>query len=236
MILTKKNPSIITTAVMAISVAASFAQGTVAFENSDTGLVLQWTSSSDRTPIPVPSGGGQVQLFWAESGTAYSPWNSSMTPAAWKAVNPGWSLEMVIGFLSPTHPGRFQGGALTLYPLPPGGNIDYVVVGWTGIYQSFDAAMAAGAMVNVSDKLSSRTGDPTLVPPGAPVHLANTFGGMTLMPVPEPSAFALAGLGAAVALFRAFRHPKPNQSRQPAPVARQADGPTFSVRCGCAQR
>jgi hypothetical protein len=194
----KTSPSIILAAVVAASVPSVFAQGTVVFNNG-TGLVRQWTSLSDTTLINVPKGGGHVQLFWAPQGTAFTPWLYSLTPAAWYAENPGWSLGPVVGFMTPAA-GKFNGGVLTLSPLVPGGTIDYVITAWTGSANSMDAALAANSLVEVSSKFTTATGNPTTIPPGTPVPLSDSFGGLDLMPVPEPSSLALAGLGAATLL------------------------------------
>lgn len=192
----KKILSVVALTALATSV---FAQGTVGFSNG-TGLVKQWTSATDSTLINVPKGGGFVQLGWAPTGTAYTPWNASLTPAAWLAANPGWKLEGTpVGFTTPAA-GKFNGGSLTLAGVTPGASIDYVVVGWTGTAASFEAAYAAGTFVGVSDKFTSATGG-TGDPPSPSIPLSTTFGGATLAPVPEPSTFALAGLGAAALLI-----------------------------------
>jgi hypothetical protein len=195
----KKYPSILIAAVAATCVTPVFAQGTVVFNNG-TGLVKQWASLSDLTLINVPKGGGHVQLFWAASNTAYTPWSYSLTPAAWYAMNPGWGLGPVVGFTTPT-PGKFNGGVLTLQPLQPGFAIDYVIAAWTGNAQSFDDAVAANSQYGVSPKFTTATGNPTTIPPGFPVPLADSFGGLWLTRLtPEPSSFALAALGAATLL------------------------------------
>ena len=203
----KKYLSVLGVAAMAACATSAFAQGTVNFNNG-TGLVKQWTDAGNSTLIPVPKGGGFVQMFWATTGTAYSPWNASLSASGWYALNPGWALAgNPQGFTTPGA-GKFVGGTLTLAPLtPPGGNIDYVVVGWTGAAASFDAALTSGtAMVGVSDKATSATGNPLTTPAGLPVATSGSFAGMTLQPVPEPSTFALAGLGAAALLI--FRRRK----------------------------
>jgi hypothetical protein len=102
---------------------------------------------------------------------------------------------------------------------------------------TFDQALASGLPDSwwASSVFSVVTGGGFQGPPPAPLTGLGTSP-VYLNSIPEPSTFALASLGAAVALLRSFRHSKPNQSRQPAPVARQADGPTLSVRRGCAQR
>ena len=192
----KKYPSVIIAALVAASVTSVFAQGTVVFNNNAEGLV-QLYRFGDPGLIPMPKGGGQVQLFWAPQGTPYTYWTSSLTPAAWYSGNPGWNLGPVVGFTTPA-PGEFNGGVLTLVPLePPGGTIYYVIIAWTGNAQSFDEAVAGNSPHNVSNKFATTTGNPLAVPPGIPVPLADSFGGLTFY-IPEPSGFALAALGAAI--------------------------------------
>ena len=200
----KRILTVVALTAMATSV---FAQGTIVFRNQASNVVQQWTDASNSTLINVPKSGGFVQLFWAPTGTAYTPWTASMTPAAWYAANPGWTLDThVTGFTTPAA-GQFNGGTLTLATPAPGGTIDGVVVGWTGTATSFDAAIAAGSLVGVSGKFSSPTGNPNSVPAGTPVSIQSAIpAGMTLAPVPEPSTFALAGLGAAAMLI--FRRRK----------------------------
>jgi hypothetical protein len=188
----KKYPSILIAALMATSVASTFAQGTVVFNNGAEGPVKYWTD-----PYVPAKGGAMVQLFWAATGTPYAPWTPSLTPAAWYAANPGWSLGPVVGCGIPS-PGRFNGGTLTLSPLAPGGTIDYVIAGWTGVFQFMDAALAGNALAGVSSKFTTATGNPTVTPPGTAVPLADSFGGLNL--IPEPSTVALAALGAATLL------------------------------------
>jgi hypothetical protein len=192
----KKYQSIFIAAITVACVTSTFGQGTVVFNNG-TGLVWQPTFSGE---IPMPVGGGRVQLFWAPTGTAYTPWTFSLTPAQWFAANPGWSLGPVIGFTTPSA-GKFNGGTVTLSALDRGGNIDYAIIGWTGSAQSLDAALASSSSnVGVSSRFTSATGDPTRVPPGTPVPLAASFGGLHISYIPEPSSLALVGLGAATLL------------------------------------
>jgi hypothetical protein len=169
-------------------------QGTIIFNNSDKGLV---TWGVDFAGGPVAAGAGKVQLFWAPIGTAFVPWTSSMSGAAWVAANPGWTLQVPVTISAP---GRFDGGTLTLTPLSAGGMIDYVVLGWTGTQPTFDAALAYGGLVGMTDKLRTATGNPS-IPQTSPVPIANTFPGL-LLTVPEPSTFSLLALGALFFLGR----------------------------------
>jgi hypothetical protein len=195
----KKYLSIIAVAAMATYATSALAQGTLGFNNSSTTLVQQWTDANNQTLINVPKTGGSVQLFYAAGGTAYN--SSSLSGLV--ANNPGWTL----GPITPISPvaGRFNGGNITLNGIAAGANVSYAILGWVGNYASFDAALAANAMVGASTTaFTMATGgvDPLVPPPS----LSTTFTGLTLQPVPEPSTFALAGLGAAALLI--FRRRK----------------------------
>jgi hypothetical protein len=201
----KKYLSVLTVVAMAACATSALGQGILTFANNNAGLIKQWADASGSSTVSVPSGGGQVALFWAPANAAYTPWTASMSGAAFIAANPAWKLEAAAGF-NPLLAGRFNAGNLTLSPLTAiSAGIDYVVMGWTGV-AGFDAAIAAGGMVNVSTKFRTAVGDGSTVPPGAPVLMSGTFTGMTLQPVPEPSTLALAGLGAAALLI--FRRRK----------------------------
>lgn len=197
----KKYLSIIAVAAMAAYATSALAQGTVGFNNSSTTLVQQWADATGSTLQAVPKGAGFVQLVYAPSGTAYTPWSGG-TLSAWAAANPGWTLGPTTG-IAPVA-GRFNGGVVELTGVAKGANADYLIVGWAGAQPSFDAALAAGDQLNVSAKLTTPTGgvDPLVPPPS----LSTSFTGLTLQPIPEPSAFALAGLGAAALLI--FRRRK----------------------------
>ncbi|MCX6925386.1 MAG: immunoglobulin domain-containing protein, partial [Verrucomicrobia bacterium] len=155
------------------------AQGTVAFVNSATGLVKQWTSSSDSSMISVPSSGGYVQLLAAPAGTPQPGlllYYSSLT--YFLAANPGWML-VATAAIGPVA-GRFNGGVVTIPNIPRGENAQYFVIGWTGSAPTWDAAVTSGAFMGQSATATTATGDPTTIPPGIPVSLQSTFQGMTL--------------------------------------------------------
>jgi hypothetical protein len=203
----KKYLSIIAATVMA---ASAYGQGTVAFQNNGTSTVKIGTSSSDPAAVGAPITVTFVELLWATSGTAYTPWDTSQNLSQWLAANPGWSaISASIKSVSPT-PGRFNGGTISATPLNPAGDvIRAVVAGWTGGFASFDQAYASGtAFVGLSGLFTVDTGDPTTTPAGTPGALTGTGGytGQVLVQVPEPTSFALAGLGAAALLI--FRRRK----------------------------
>jgi hypothetical protein len=200
----------LTLVVLIVTASIIFAQGIVEFDNQ-TGLVRRWTSSSDSTLVPVPVGGGYVQLIAAPTGTplpnplgvyegssGFLPGYSSL--AGFLAANPGWAVPWsgdaagdVYGPLAPApiiYPGLFYGGTVVIEYVGTGGNVDYVVIGWTGPYATYDAAYAAdlanpnSSFLGMSAIATTATGFISVTTPGLPVLLKLTFQGLTLAPVP----------------------------------------------------
>ena len=122
----------LTLVVLIVIPSIIFAQGTVVF-NNNTGLVQQWTSSSDPTLAAVPVGGGYVQLIATTTGNpllhtlgvyagsvGFLPAYSSL--AGFLAANPGWSVAYALppdrAPLAPVPinaaPGIFNGGPATI--------------------------------------------------------------------------------------------------------------------------
>jgi hypothetical protein len=213
--------------VLIVTPSIIFAQGTVYFHNNSTGLAQQWTSASDSTLTPVPVGGGYVQLIAAPVGTALQPLgvyegSSGFLPtysslAGFLAANPGWAIPYA-GLLGarPLAPvpinavaARFNGGTATIANIDAGSDADYLVIGWTGPYASYDAAYAAdlanpnSSFLGISATATTHTCNPLYINPCTPVPLGPTFQGMTLAPavIPEPTAVLLAGLGAVLLLL-----------------------------------
>jgi hypothetical protein len=196
--------------------ASAFAQGTVSIGNQ-TGLVKQWTSASDSTLMNVAKGSGWVELIAAPKGTSLTPLYTGPTTgfnyntlAAFLTANPGWAVPInttanpgPIGLGA----GIFSNGNATINNITAGAQADYIILGWTGTSATVDEAITAWkagtAMFGESAIATTATADPGATPPGVPVFLRPTFAGMTLSPigVPEPSTFALAGLGAAAMLI-----------------------------------
>ncbi len=205
------------------------AQGSVAFNNS-TGLVQQWTSAYDPTLAPVPVGGGFVQLIAAPKGnpllhplgvdtgsSGFIPQYSSL--AGFLADNPGWAVARsgdgfgdLYGPLAPAPilaPGIFNGGTGFIGNIGNGADADYVVIGWTGPYATYDDAYAAdlanpnSSFLGMSAIATTHTGFISPWSPYPVIPLLNTFQGMTLAPavIPEPTAVLLAGLGAVALLL-----------------------------------
>ena len=209
---------ILSAVVLLIGMASgALAQGTVILQNG-TGLVFQWTRATDPTLISVPKNGGFIELIAAPTGTALPNPLGSYTASGFNpnyptlsgflAANPGWQVGTSIG--GPAFPialgnGLFSSGTVTINNIAEGANAEYVIIGWTGAFTTYDAAFANGTgMVGQSAIATTATGDPLATPvPGFPVSLRYTFAGFPQAIIPEPTSFALAGLGlAALLVFR----------------------------------
>jgi len=209
--------------ILAVAALASsaFAQGTVTL-NNQTGLVKQWTSASDQTAISVPKSTGYVQLIAAPTSAAaltalFTPVTGGLQPnysslAGFLAANPQWALPAgTAGNPAPATlialgNGVFNGQTRTIANITGAVQAQYALLGWTGAFTTFDEALLSGtSFMGLSAIATSATADPLASPPGTPISLSKTFAGMTLAPVivPEPTSFALAGLGlAALLVFR----------------------------------
>jgi PEP-CTERM motif len=210
-----------TLAIVALA-SSAFAQGTVIFNNGSTTQVKQWTSKSDPTLINVAKNNGRVELvvgsasatlnnafFKSEPNGMYAPNFSSLS--AFLTANAGWTTLATAAVSTLAANGQYAGGTVTIGGIAAGANANYFVLGWTGNYATFDEALAA-AMLDQSASFMGQlpvilttTGNPSAQPPGTATPLNNTLVSMTLAPVviPEPTSFALAGLGlAALLVFR----------------------------------
>jgi hypothetical protein len=207
--------------VISALAASAFAQGTVTI-NNQTGFVKQWTSATDSTLInAVKTGGAMVEMIAAPKGTAlahplFAAVTGGVAPAynslsAFLAANPGWAVATGTsnpGGLSAN--GIFGIGNATIANIAEAASADYFLIGWNGTANSIDGAISAviaggSAFGGMSAVFTTTTGDPISTPTTLPISTRNTFVGMTLAPiiVPEPTSFALAGLGLAALL--AFR-------------------------------
>lgn len=172
-----------------------YGQGTISFNNSSTSLI-QWVEPSTGSLEALPKGQGYVQLFYALHNTPYTPFLYS---PGFVRMNPSWTLGPVV----PIFPvdGRFNGGVMNLAGVPVGFDADYVIMGWSGNATTFEDALLSGALVGVSGKLSITTSG-YITPP---FSISDSFGGLVLSQIPEPTFTSLTILGALM-LF-AWRRP-----------------------------
>jgi hypothetical protein len=210
----------LTFVVLIVTPSIVFAQGTVGFANQ-TGRVQRWTSAYDSTLVPVPKDGGYVELIATAKGNpllhplgvyegsvGFLPGYSSL--AGFLAANPGWAVAF--GQYNPgpigLGPGVFANGNATIANINDGASADYMLIGWTGPYATYDAAYAGdlatpnSSFLGMSAIATTQTAKIS-VNPGVPVNLSGTFPGMTLAPavIPESSTVLLAGLGAVLLLL-----------------------------------
>lgn len=186
-------------AVLAVA-ASAFAQGTVAFQNNNASRV-------SANGAFIEPGQGSAMLIWAPASAAAPSAYAQTDPAAWFTANPAWlAVPSSVIAIGPT-PGRFNKGEVRIDQVTPaGGTIQAIVAGWTGNYTDLQAAFNGNAAIGFSAPFTIDTGDPTTVPPGTAAGItgAGQFTGLNALPtggvIPEPSTFALAGLGVAALL------------------------------------
>lgn len=180
---------------------AAFAQGTVKFSNTSTSLV-----SDSGTATAGAAGSYYYGLLIAPVGT----------------VNLGTFTFSGV-YATNTVAGRFQGGLNTGITVPgwaAGTDRAYFVAGWSAaLGHDYNASWLAGTyagtpgMFGYSAIGSGTAGGTDAL--GNPIPVLSLWGpapalasgfNMTLIPVPEPTTMALAGLGAAALLI--FRRRK----------------------------
>lgn len=186
-------------------VSSAFAQGVGQINLVSGSNLVRSTGDAGATPA-VGVNGGFVQLLWAPQGTAVAtPWTAEVgSLAAWLTANPGWqAVDTSIKAINGPVAGRFSAGTIEV---PTTATIQAAVAAWLGNFTSFDLALAApNGQAGISDAFTITPGNPNATPiPELPATTSGLFPGVTTTPViPEPSSFALLGLGAAALL--AFR-------------------------------
>jgi hypothetical protein len=193
---------ILTVVTLLGAMAVSYGQGTVKFLNDGTTLI-NYKADQAASPAALPATANQFYfaLFTAPVGT----------------TNP--DLFNYAGFIGANQAvaGRFSGGVVAIPNNPAGSHLAMLVRGWSANAGTTWAAALAfknNPTDNYNWGTSGIAADVTLgggpTPAGTIFSTvnANATPGLTLdfVPVPEPSTFALAGLGAAALLI--FRRRK----------------------------
>jgi hypothetical protein len=182
------------------------AQGTVTFQNTSATVVKYGSGGTPYSAAAnAPGTYSAAELVWAEQGTAVTAWNGESL-SGWLAVNPGWSaVPSSIKSLNPA--GRFNAGVCTLNTSSPGAIVQAYVVGWYTpgvVTTTFDSACSTpGSWVGFSTLFTIDTANPLATPsPETPTLLSSTsFSGLYLY-IPEPSSFALTGMGGVLLFLR----------------------------------
>jgi hypothetical protein len=190
------NYTIFTLLALGLEVGA-YAQGGIALDN---------ISNASASPSPVATTSG---LFWISTGGPTVLITNDFNAAFYAGADAG-SLSPLATFLlsNGTAAGDNAGGPGTF--ADPHGN-DYTILGtgantlaffqiqaWTGNFNSYAAAVAAGVPAAQSPVFVN----PVSIPPG-PAPSLYGMPAIVMSTVPEPSTFALAGLSAlCLLLFR----------------------------------
>jgi len=191
-----------------------FGQGIVTFSagSSVTNAISYSTDGVTSTPYPLSPGlpaygNGNVGFFTAAAGTILTLLNGLPDFSAWTPS----ATVLPIGSAPTFAPGTAATFTLSL-PVTAGNNVELEVVGWSGAFPSWAAAVTSGtALVGFSGEIfnSAQVGalgwsQPTTsgIPIGASLT-AGQFSGIIMKPlnVPEPSTYALGGLGAGLLLL-----------------------------------
>jgi len=213
---------LITTLITGALAVSVFAQGTVSFQAGGTTLVQYSTDGTTKTPVPagstatVPGQGTlHIAVAYAANGTA-SPFTAS-TPSS---LSGAWAQSSTtpLSQIGP-FPGYTASYTFTLDTIAGPSPAQVMVLAWTGTATTWNDAFNSGtAWLGWSGSTlsggalawSNVTGDPVGHPtPTLPQALttgAAGYNGIVLsapVVIPEPSSFALAGLG--IAALLAFR-------------------------------
>lgn len=171
-------------ALMATALGVS-AQGLVNFANTSTTLVNWGQGGAGAQGTAVDAAAGvKVGLYY--NGALVSTQFPILGTTSTGTANPAFN-------------GRFNGGQITVPGLAAGANgTSFEVKAWSGNFTSYEAATTGGATYRgASGVFTNPTGgavDPVTGIP-SPAAALSGFTGMTVSGIPEPSTYALAGLG-----------------------------------------
>jgi hypothetical protein len=175
---------------------SAYAQGLVALNNID---------NSSSAPSTATSGG----LFFLDTGSGPNPITTDFNVVF--TMGPASGPTTTVSFIGAAAaggnfgPGLFYDSSGNGYAVPgqPNGSCTMTIQAWLGSSTTY-----AGAVTKGTATFQQVLADPTAVPPPTPPSLIDMpsiiLSGAA--PVPEPSTFALAGLGAAALLI--FRRRK----------------------------
>lgn len=192
----KKQLLLLAASVVSCSVLA---QGTVTLNNANEIIRV------DGAGAPA-SANARTQLAWAPAGSTITAWVPGQSLSGWLTANPALKLETLVINVGTPLPGRFFGGTVTLTTGTPGADVTGYMVAWSGgttAFPGFDAAAASpNGRIGISSPFAINTGNPNATPaPEAPGDIL-ALQPFNLAPaVPEPTSFALLGLGAAAMLI-----------------------------------
>jgi len=158
-------------------------------------------------------GGLNIAVYYASAGTA-----SPLTPASLEPIPSNWKQSLNVAKPTLYAAGLNPATTFTLQDATGGASAQVFVVGWTGNFADYNSALAAATgLVGFTGSTlstgalswSNGTGNPLGTPPTTPIALVvgtAGYNGLVLTAIPEPTMFALAGLGLSTLLI--FRRRK----------------------------
>jgi hypothetical protein len=191
---------------LAASIAPSFGQGIIILDNYNTGgpnvvygagVPINGQSGALGTVGgAVSSANWTVGLYWAagnQVGSVIPGSGTDIPTGGGIALGTGTgSTAIIAGPLDFNTPGQFLAGSTFTTPgVAAGGTITLEIVAYSG------ANYAASNYRGHSSVFTMTVADPT----GAPNAVGTAMSGFSVLPVPEPSIFALSGLGAAALML-----------------------------------
>ncbi len=198
-------------------VSSALAQGQITFSASGAQSIRY--SPDGLVSFPVAAGNPAIVGTWGSLNIALygAPLGTPLSLAGGLPDLTGaWKMQLSPVLQQLVVPGVMTGKIVQMPAsvLDAGGNLQLTVVGWTGSAPDFmSAAAAAGPSVLAwtgdpasGGALSWSSGSGSATTPYVITKSANAFNGLVFAPIPEPSAFALAGLGAAALLILRHRN------------------------------
>lgn len=180
---------LMTLAATLVFAGSVFGQGQVTLGNNASSLI-----TVQSTGQPVAIGSTSFQLYYGPAGTPAANLVAATPIAGTSAALAGRIANTAID-IPTTGPNGVAHGATGTFQ----------IWAWQSSFASYALAAAGGGLVGKSGTFNAATsGD--ISPPPVPTPLAGLYPGFAIAPVPEPSTFALAGLGAAaLLLFRRLK-------------------------------
>jgi hypothetical protein len=177
--------SLLTMALVALSAAAAYAQGTVQFANSFLSPVKYETTPGVFVNAPT---GTKIGLFWGTTAAIEGKGNGTL-------VTPTSAIGATAGI--------WAGG--NIYPIPgtEGGQRVFVkIAGWTAGGDDYRNADHYGESAVVNIALAPTSGPGQVIWQGATGTATDRAKPFNILIVPEPSVIALGALGLGALLLR----------------------------------